>query len=315
MAETGSYIPPQSPIAIQPGDKGFEVVGKGYNRWLWTFPNWKKGKKKIIDPTANWGLNAKPMSQSEIKKKMKGLYLSEESSDDVEQFIGGLADDMSLLDLARKHDAKGYYDESDFVRFLTSQLVDGIFVELEHTKDPQKAKEIAMDHLSENPNYYIKLKKIEEGMKHVTSFDTFLNESSVFEADTTDTIDGPIKLFGSQIFVVKTVMKYKEAGKDKWKTINGAIRVSTPGKTPFDYKIKLDSVVYDGPVVPSSLDYDQKEKTYYIKTNAGQKEELKPADINKVIAAYKQGENKIEVPGRLGSTLTFNRTWDFKDLK
>ncbi len=31
-AETGSYIPPQSPIAIQPGDKGFEIVGKAYNK-------------------------------------------------------------------------------------------------------------------------------------------------------------------------------------------------------------------------------------------------------------------------------------------
>lgn len=314
MAETGSYIPPQSPIAIQPGDKGFEIVGKGYNRWLWTFPDWKKGKKKIINPAANWELNSKPMSPEEIKKKMKGLYLSENYSD-AEQFIGGLADDMSLLDLARKHDSKGYYSESDFVRFLTSQLVDGIFVELEHTKDPQKAKEIAMDHLFEDPNYYIKLKKIEEKMKHVSSFDSFLSESLISEANTTDTIDGPIKLYGSQIFVVKTVMKYREGGKDKWKTINGAIRVSTPGKTPFDYKIKLDSVVYDGPVVPSSLDYDEKEKTYYIKTNAGQKEELKPADINKVITAYKKGESKIEVPAKLGSTLTFNRTWDFKDLK
>lgn len=79
MAKTGSYIPPQSPIAIQPGDKGFEIVGKGYNRWLWTYPDWKKKKKKIINPAANWELNAKPMSPDEIKKKMKGLYLQEDS--------------------------------------------------------------------------------------------------------------------------------------------------------------------------------------------------------------------------------------------
>ncbi len=77
MENTGSYIPPQSPIAIQPGDKGFEIVGKGYNRWLWMFPDWKKKKKKIINPQTNWELNAKPMSSSEIKKKMKDLYLKE----------------------------------------------------------------------------------------------------------------------------------------------------------------------------------------------------------------------------------------------
>lgn len=77
-ADTSSYIPPQSPIAIQPGDKGFEIVGKAYNKWLWTFDDWKKKKSKIIDPAANWGLNAKPMTPAQIKKKMKHLYLKEE---------------------------------------------------------------------------------------------------------------------------------------------------------------------------------------------------------------------------------------------
>ena len=77
-AETSSYVPPQSPIAIQPGDKGFEIVGKAYNKWLWTFDDWKKKKSKIINPAANWGLNAKPMTPSQIKKKMKHLYLKED---------------------------------------------------------------------------------------------------------------------------------------------------------------------------------------------------------------------------------------------
>jgi hypothetical protein len=160
-AETSSYIPPQSPIAIQPGDKGFEIVGKAYNKWLWTFPEWKNKKSKIIDPSANWGLNSKPMSKSQIKKKMKHLYLKEEF-DSGELLKGGISDNLNLVDLAKKHDAKGYYDIRNMVDFLTSQLMDGVFVELEHTSDHQKAKEIAMDHLSEDPNYYIKLKKIEK---------------------------------------------------------------------------------------------------------------------------------------------------------
>ena len=74
-AETSSYIPPQSPIAIQPGDKGFEIVGKAYNKWLWTFPEWKNKPSKIINPATNWGLNAKPMTPAQMKKKMKHLYL------------------------------------------------------------------------------------------------------------------------------------------------------------------------------------------------------------------------------------------------
>ena len=46
--------------------------------------------------------------------------------------------------------------------FDEKDLQDGIKVEMEHTKDRQVAKEIAKDHLSEDPNYYKKLKKIEK---------------------------------------------------------------------------------------------------------------------------------------------------------
>lgn len=46
--------------------------------------------------------------------------------------------------------------------FNEKDLEDGIKHEMEHTKDRQVAKEIAKDHLSEDPNYYKKLKKIEK---------------------------------------------------------------------------------------------------------------------------------------------------------
>lgn len=45
--------------------------------------------------------------------------------------------------------------------FDLEQLAAGISVELEHTNDRAVAQEIAMDHLSEDPNYYRKLKKVE----------------------------------------------------------------------------------------------------------------------------------------------------------
>jgi len=159
-AETSSYMPPQSPIAIQPGDKGFEIVGKAYNKWLWTFPEWKKKSSKIINPNANWGLNAKPMTPAEMKKKMKNLYLKEGDTSG-EILKGGLGDKFTILDLAKKHIGSIANDLSGVVDYLTRQLVDGVFVEMEHTDSPQKAREIAMDHLFEDPNYYIKLKKIE----------------------------------------------------------------------------------------------------------------------------------------------------------
>lgn len=45
--------------------------------------------------------------------------------------------------------------------FNPESLKKGIEVELEHASDRKIAEEIAMDHLTEDPRYYEKLKKIE----------------------------------------------------------------------------------------------------------------------------------------------------------
>lgn len=84
-----------------------------------------------------------------------------------EELEGGVADKKTLKDIAIMH---AYDDSKDstskdrikkmFV-LLKQQLNKGIKVEMEHVKDKDKAKEIAMDHLFEDPNYYDKLKKIE----------------------------------------------------------------------------------------------------------------------------------------------------------
>lgn len=73
--ESKFYAPPQSPIAIQPGDTGFKMVGKNYNRFIWTFKDWEKKKKKIINPDTNWDLASKPITAKEWEKKQKGLFL------------------------------------------------------------------------------------------------------------------------------------------------------------------------------------------------------------------------------------------------
>lgn len=45
--------------------------------------------------------------------------------------------------------------------FLIGQLANGIKVEQEHTDDIALAREIALDHLNEFPDYYDRLKKAE----------------------------------------------------------------------------------------------------------------------------------------------------------
>jgi hypothetical protein len=96
-------------------------------------------------------LNASTMSDA---NKYKQSFKEEELE-------GGVADKKTLKDIAKKHDKKGYYHIDDMVSSLKKQLIKGIKVEMEHTKNKDKSKEIAMDHLWEDPNYYDKLKKIE----------------------------------------------------------------------------------------------------------------------------------------------------------
>lgn len=73
---------------------------------------------------------------------------------------GGLAQGMSVKDLAKKHNVS----PAD----IQYALEDGIQVELEHTTSKDKnrdktiAREIAMDHIFEDPKYYEKLKTIED---------------------------------------------------------------------------------------------------------------------------------------------------------
>ena len=86
---------------------------------------------------------------------------------EMEVLKGGLSDNKTLKDIAIKHT---YNDSTDsvskseinkMISHLEKQLKMGVKVEMEHTKDRKKVKEIAMDHLWEDPNYYTKLNKIE----------------------------------------------------------------------------------------------------------------------------------------------------------
>jgi hypothetical protein len=74
-----------------------------------------------------------------------------------EQGKGGLSDGYTVEDIAKSHGV-------DY-NHIVDQLMIGQEVEMEHTSDEKLAKKIAMDHLVENPDYYTKLKKIEESIK------------------------------------------------------------------------------------------------------------------------------------------------------
>lgn len=61
---------------------------------------------------------------------------------------------LDVMAVAKKHKVSPQY--------VKHQLSIGIKVEQEHTSDIQLAKEIALDHLGERPDYYQRLKKVEQ---------------------------------------------------------------------------------------------------------------------------------------------------------
>lgn len=78
-------------------------------------------------------------------RNIKGL--PEKVPEGMEKIEGGLADGM---------------DPSEFDQ---DELFAGIKVEFEHTDDVMTAMEIAMDHLTEIPDYYTRLSDMEDGAK------------------------------------------------------------------------------------------------------------------------------------------------------
>lgn len=80
-----------------------------------------------------------------------------------ETLKGGKADKLTIEDIAKKHNVS--------VEYAKEQLNKGMKIESEHTKDTEKQKEIALDHLSEFIEYYKELDKMEEKLKEENTFE------------------------------------------------------------------------------------------------------------------------------------------------
>ena len=100
---------------------------------------------------------------------------------------GGLAKGMTLNDIAEKHGVS--------VDILVAEFKKGIQTEMEHTTDREMAKEITMDHLFEDPQYYTKLSSVEEyvddkGVEHVAAALPQTEEEPIKEEESEETLRG-----------------------------------------------------------------------------------------------------------------------------
>jgi Protein of unknown function (DUF5661) len=93
-------------------------------------------------------------TKGSVDKYLAALHANANESVDENKLVGGKGDNETPSKLAKKFDVP--------VDKIKGQIKKGTGVEGEHTKDTEKAKEIATDHESELPDYYDRLEKMEK---------------------------------------------------------------------------------------------------------------------------------------------------------
>jgi hypothetical protein len=129
-----------------------------------------------------------------------------------EEIEGGKAQKMSVNDLAKKHSVS--------VEEIKKELEVGLKIELEHTKSKEIAKEIAMDHIAEFPDYYTNkkygVKASERGLEKIHENKMSIADDVKRILDTIKTAK-PIHRTSLDNMVNNLINKYKNVKKDEEK--------------------------------------------------------------------------------------------------
>ena len=137
---------------------------------------WSEKYKKSIDCKNPKGFSQKAHCQGRKKKMQESLNEAVRS------------EMAQLKDLARKfakEESEGKTEKEKMEKMLTilqKQFRKGMKVEMEHKMGIIKAKQIALDHLKENPLYYDDLEKVEKPKKEETKEATSSASSGSYES-------------------------------------------------------------------------------------------------------------------------------------
>jgi len=151
-----------------------EVKEEDYDEF---FDEVTKVEAKEATGSASSGSFEKPMFTEPVKNTLfqpdTETKLTKSVNED--EIPGGLADGMTVGDLASKHEVD--------IEQLLDKMEKGVNVEMEHTNDKSIAIEIAMDHIYEDLNYYDKLEKIEgDSHKEESTEATTSSSAGVYDA-------------------------------------------------------------------------------------------------------------------------------------
>ena len=151
-----------------------EVKEEDYDEF---FDEVTKVEAKEATGSASSGSFEKPMFTEPVKNTLfqpdTETKLTKSVNED--EIPGGLADGMTVGDLASKHEVD--------IEQLLDKMEKGVNVEMEHTNDKSIAIEIAMDHIYEDLNYYDKLERIEgDSHKEESTEATTSSSAGVYDA-------------------------------------------------------------------------------------------------------------------------------------
>lgn len=137
-------------------DDAKEIVDKEYS---------KKGDSEKYYGTAMKILKNKLKKHEGLVESRFAMFLSQDII--VEESMEGIDFVEEFIKAGRAYEKKFTVDSVD-----EDELKMGIKVEMEHTTNPAIARRIALDHLSELPDYYTRLAKMEEeGKKEIGNED------------------------------------------------------------------------------------------------------------------------------------------------
>ena len=164
-------------------------------------------------------------------KDIPGQGMTENEEDDDAETLAMI--DKIEQEMAGEEAVKAQYDiteakqKVDADRVHPQELSMGIKVEMEHTKDAEKAKKIALDHLAENPFYYTQLKLSGVDVKATPNKE---KKAIAKKKDETELVDK-----ANQMKPVKGVEKAKasanKASKETNKPVKGISLMSLIAKT------------------------------------------------------------------------------------
>ena len=117
----------------------------------------------------SWYKMAKPNDWNDARKELIAELQREPSNSEIQnRMVTKDFDDKNKVAAKWKDKLPGSDDDSKKPSDFNKKDVEvGKSVELEHTDDPDTAREIAIDHLGEHKDYYVGLEHMEDALEEI----------------------------------------------------------------------------------------------------------------------------------------------------